>query len=165
MYDVLIIGGGPAGLTAGLYSSRARLKTLLIEKGLMGGLVTTTEWVENYPGFEDGILGADLAQKMEKQATRFGLETTQGAVADISVNDNIKQVRLDDSRKFDAKIIILATGAQPRKLKVEGEDEFRGQGVSYCATCDGAFFRDEKIAVVGGGDSAIQERSQILKYN
>jgi thioredoxin reductase (NADPH) len=165
MYDVLIIGGGPAGLTAGLYSSRARLKTLLIEKGLMGGLVTTTEWVENYPGFEDGILGADLAQKMEKQATRFGLETTQGAVADISLNDNIKQVRLEDSRKFDAKIIILATGAQPRKLKVEGEDEFRGQGVSYCATCDGAFFRDEKIAVVGGGDSAIQEAIFLTKFS
>jgi thioredoxin reductase (NADPH) len=165
MYDVLIIGGGPAGLTAGLYSSRARLKTLLIEKGLMGGLVTTTEWVENYPGFEDGILGADLAQKMEKQATKFGLELTQGAVADISVNGNSKQVSLEDGKKFDAKSIILATGAHPRPLKVDGEDEFRGRGVSYCATCDGAFFKDEKIAVVGGGDSAVQEAIFLTKFS
>jgi thioredoxin reductase (NADPH) len=164
MYDVIIVGGGPAGLTAGLYTSRARLKTLLIEKGLTGGLVTTTEWVENYPGFEEGITGAELAQKMETQATRFGLEIIQGSVKNISLNDKIKHVILEDDQHFETKAVILATGAHPRPLKVDGEEEFRGKGVSYCATCDGAFFKGEKIAVVGGGDSAVQEAIFLTKF-
>jgi thioredoxin reductase (NADPH) len=164
MYDVIIIGGGPAGLTAGLYTSRAKLKSLLIEKGLPGGLVTTTEWVENYPGFEEGILGAELAQKMEKQATKFGLEIIQGSVTRISLNDKLKQIVLDGDQQYETKCIILATGAHPRYLKVDGEDEFRGKGVSYCATCDGAFFKGEKIAVVGGGDSAVQEAVFLTKF-
>ncbi|UCH44027.1 MAG: thioredoxin-disulfide reductase [Nitrospiraceae bacterium] len=164
MYDVIIIGGGPAGLTAGLYSGRAKLKSLIIEKGLTGGLVTTTEWVENYPGFEEGILGAELAQKMEKQATRFGAEIKQGAVTGIAVNEKIKKVLLEDGSEIESRSIILATGAHPRYLKVPGEDEFRGRGVSYCATCDGAFFRGETIAVVGGGDSAVQEAIFLTKF-
>lgn len=164
MYDVIIIGGGPAGLTAGLYTSRAKLKSLLIEKGLPGGLVTTTEWVENYPGFEEGIMGAELAQKMEQQAVRFGLEIIQGHVTTVSFNDKMKQVNLEDGHIYEAKTIILATGAHPRNLKVEGEDEFRGKGVSYCATCDGAFFKGENIGVVGGGDSAIQEAIFLTKF-
>ena len=164
MYDVIIIGGGPAGLTAGLYSGRAKLKSLIIEKGLTGGLVTTTEWVENYPGFEEGILGAELAQKMEKQATRFGAEIKQGAVTGISVNEKIKKVLLEDGSEIESRSIILATGAHPRYLKVPGEDEFRGRGVSYCATCDGAFFKGETIAVVGGGDSAVQEAIFLTKF-
>jgi thioredoxin reductase (NADPH) len=164
MYDVIIIGGGPAGLTAGLYSGRAKLNSLIIEKGLTGGLVTTTEWVENYPGFDEGILGAELAQKMEKQATRFGVEIKQGAVTGISVNGKIKKVILDDGSELESKAIILTTGAHPRYLKVPGEDEFRGRGVSYCATCDGAFFKGEKIAVVGGGDSAVQEAIFLTKF-
>ncbi|MBI4850012.1 MAG: thioredoxin-disulfide reductase [Nitrospirae bacterium] len=164
LYDVVIIGGGPAGLTAGLYTARARLKSLLIEKGLTGGLVTTTEWVENYPGFEEGIMGVELAQKMEKQATRFGLEITQGTVMDISLNKKIIEIALDGDQHYEAKSIILATGAHPRLLKIQGEDEFRGRGVSYCATCDGAFYKGKKIAVVGGGDSAVQEAIFLTKF-
>ncbi len=164
MYDVIIVGGGPAGLTAGLYTSRAKLKSLLIEKGLTGGLVTTTEMVENYPGFDEGITGAELARKMERQATRFGLEIIQGSVTRISVNGKIKLLTFDDNKQYEAKTVIFATGAHPRYLKVEGEDEFRGKGVSYCATCDGAFFKGEKIAVVGGGDSAVQEAIFLTKF-
>ena len=163
-YDVVIIGGGPAGLTAGLYTARARLKSLLIEKGLPGGLVTTTEWVENYPGFEEGIMGVELAQKMEKQAVRFGLEIIQGTVMDISSNKKIKGISLEGDLHYEAKTIILATGAHPRLLKIEGEDEFRGRGVSYCATCDGAFYKGKKIAVIGGGDSAVQEAIFLTKF-
>ena len=164
MYDVIVIGGGPAGLTAGLYTSRAKLRSLLIEKGLVGGLVTTTEWVENYPGFDEGILGAELARKMEKQATKFGLEIIQAAVTRIAVHEKVKVVTLDDGKEYEAKSVILATGAHPRFLKVKGEDEFRGKGVSYCATCDGAFFKGETIAVVGGGDSAVQEGIFLTKF-
>jgi thioredoxin reductase (NADPH) len=163
-YDVIIIGGGPAGLTAGLYASRARHKSLLIEKGLTGGLVTTTEWVENYPGFDEGILGAELARRMERQAVKFGLEIIQGTVIDITREGNMKRVSLEDGSRYEAKSIILATGAHPRLLKIEGEDKFRGRGVSYCATCDGAFYRDKKIAVVGGGDSAVQESIFLTKF-
>ncbi|RJQ45999.1 MAG: thioredoxin-disulfide reductase [Nitrospiraceae bacterium] len=163
-YDVIIIGGGPAGLTAGLYTSRGRLKSLLIEKGLTGGLVTTTEWIENYPGFEEGILGAELAQKMEKQAVKFGLEIVQGSVADISLAGKLKSVILEDGTRYETKSIIFATGAHPRLLKIEGEDRFRGRGVSYCATCDGAFYRDKKIVVVGGGDSAVQESLFLTRF-
>ena len=164
MYDVIIIGGGPAGLTAGLYTSRARLSTLLIEKGLVGGQVMTTEWVENYPGFEEGISGAELSQKMEKQATRFGLEITQGSVITITIDNGIRKVVLEDNKQYEAKVIIIATGSNPRPLKISGEDEFRGRGVSYCATCDGAFFRDVKLAVIGGGDSAVEEGLFLTKF-
>ena len=164
MYDTIIIGGGPAGLTAGLYTSRARLKSLLIEKAFTGGQVMTTEWVENYPGFDEGVSGAELSMKMEKQATRFGLEITQGAVVDISLNDNIRKITLEDNNAYETKTIILATGSNPRLLKIEGEDTFRGRGVSYCATCDGAFFKDEKLAVIGGGDSAVEEGLFLTRF-
>jgi len=164
MYDVIIIGGGPAGLTAGLYTSRGKLKSLIIEKGLTGGLVTTTEWIENYPGFEEGIMGAELAQKMEQQAKKFGLEILSGSVTSISISEKIKKVKLESGEEYETKSIILTSGAHPRKLKVEGEDQFRGKGVSYCATCDGAFFKGERIAVVGGGDSAIQEAIFLTKF-
>lgn len=164
MYDVIIIGGGPAGLTAGLYTSRARLKTLLVEKGFTGGQVMTTEWVENYPGFEEGVSGAELSQKMEKQATRFGLEIAQGSVLDIALDGNIKKLIMEDDKQYEAKCIILATGSNPRLLKIEGEDTYRGRGVSYCATCDGAFFRDEKLVVIGGGDSAVEEGIFLTKF-
>lgn len=164
MYDVIIIGGGPAGLTAGLYTSRARLKSLLIEKGFPGGQVMTTEWVENYPGFEDGVSGAELAGKMEKQAVKFGLEIVQGSVINVSLDNNIKKVVLEDKKQYEAKAVIIATGSNPRPLKIEGEDEFRGRGVSYCATCDGAFFKDSKLAVIGGGDSAVEEGLFLTKF-
>ncbi len=164
MYDVIIIGGGPAGLTAGLYTSRARLKTLLIEKAFTGGQVMTTEWIENYPGFEDGISGAELSQKMERQATKFGLEIIQGSVIAISSIDKIKKITLEDNNQYEARSIILATGSNPTPLQIEGEDTYRGRGVSYCATCDGAFFRNEKLAVIGGGDSAIEEGIFLTKF-
>lgn len=164
VYDVIIIGGGPAGLTAGLYTSRARLKSLLIEKAFTGGQVMTTEWIENYPGFEDGISGAELSQKMEKQATRFGLEIIQASVTRISLNGRMKEIALEDDRQYEARSVILATGSNPRLLKIEGEDTFSGRGVSYCATCDGAFFKGENLAVIGGGDSAVEEGLFLTKF-
>lgn len=163
VYDVIIIGGGPAGLTAGLYTSRARLKSLLIEKGFAGGLVTTIDWVENYPGFDEGISGVELSQRMERQAKKFGLETVQGSVKEIYVHDEIKRIVLEEGNVYEAKAVILATGANPGLLKVKGEEKYRGRGVSYCATCDGAFFRGKKIAVVGGGNSAVQEALFLTK--
>jgi thioredoxin reductase (NADPH) len=165
LFDVVIIGGGPAGLTAGLYCSRARLRTLVIERGLVGGQVATTEFIENYPGFEDGITGADLSGRMEKQAKKFGTEIIQASVQKIEVEDKMKRIILEDStEEYESKCVVIATGAHPRKLKIKGEDEYRGRGVSYCATCDGAFFKGEKIAVVGGGDSAVQEGVFLTKF-
>ncbi|MBI4687167.1 MAG: thioredoxin-disulfide reductase [Nitrospirae bacterium] len=164
LFEVLIIGGGPGGLTAGLYTSRARLSSLLIEKAIPGGQVATIEWVENYPGFDEGVAGFDLSQKMENQAKKFGLEIIQGDVSDIKVEGNIKKVSLEDGQTFEAKSIILAVGASPRLLNIEGETKYRGKGVSYCATCDGAFFRDKKIAVIGGGSSAIQEAIFLTRF-
>jgi thioredoxin reductase (NADPH) len=165
LYDVVIIGGGPAGLTAGLYSSRAMLKTLLIEKGLPGGQVATTEFIENYPGFEEGITGAELSVKMETQAKKFGLEILQTTAQDIFLQEKIKKVVVSDNQQeYNAKSVILATGAHPKLLNIEGENQYRGKGVSYCATCDGAFFKGETIAVVGGGDSAVQEGVFLTRF-
>jgi thioredoxin reductase (NADPH) len=163
-YDVIIIGGGPAGLTAGLYTSRARLKSLLLEKGFAGGQVVTIEWVENYPGFDEGVSGIELSQRIERQAKKFGLEIIQGSVAGIYLHDEIKEIVLEEGKIYKAKAVILATGANPRPLKVEGEEKYRGRGVSYCATCDGAFFKDKKIAVIGGGDSAVEEAIFLTKF-
>jgi len=164
LYDVVIIGGGPAGLTAGLYSSRARMKSLLIEQALSGGQVIITEWIENYPGFDEGISGADLAQRMEKQAVKFGLEKVWGTVIDISPDRDIKRITLEDGTVYETRSIILATGAHPKALNVPGEKELRGKGVSYCATCDGAFFKDEDVAVIGGGDSAVEEAVFLARF-
>ncbi len=164
IYDVIIIGGGPAGLTSGLYTSRARLKSLLIEKGFTGGQVMTIEWVENYPGFDEGISGIELSQRMERQAKKFGLETIQGSVKEISLYDEIKRIVLEEGKVYEAKAVILATGANPRPLKVEEEEKYRGRGVSYCATCDGAFFKGKKIAVIGGGNSAVEEAIFLTKF-
>jgi len=164
LYDIIIIGGGPAGLTAGIYASRARLKSLLIEKAFPGGQVTTAEWVENYPGFEEGISGIDLSQRMENQAKKFGLEIIQGAVTEISLHDKIKKITLEEGQVHEAKAVILSVGANPRTLNIEGEMKYRGKGVSYCATCDGAFFKGKKIAVIGGGNSAIQEAIFLTKF-
>ena len=163
-YDVIIIGGGPAGLTAGLYTSRARLKSLLIEKGFPGGQVMTIDWIENYPGFDGGISGVDLSQRMERQAKKFGLEIIQGSVEDIYLHDEIKKIVLEEGKVYETKVVILATGANPRPLKVEGEEKYRGRGVSYCATCDGAFFKGKKIAVIGGGNSAVEEAIFLTKF-
>ncbi len=163
MYDVIIIGGGPAGMSAAIYSARARLKTLIIEKAGCGGQIAITDHLENYPGFETGINGFELAVKMQTQATTFGSEITYGEVVSINLNNKLKKVVLQD-KEYETKTVIIASGANFKKLNVPGEQEFIGKGVSYCATCDGPFFRNKEIAVVGGGDSALQEALYLTKF-
>ncbi len=163
IYDVVIIGGGPSGLSAAIYASRSRLKTLLIEKSGCGGQIAITDKLENYPGFEEGINGFDFAVKMEKQARTFGTEIIYGEVLSIDANEELKKVILS-GQSYVTKTIIIASGANFKKLNVKGEKEFIGAGVSYCATCDGPFFRNKEIAVVGGGDSALQEALYLTKF-
>jgi thioredoxin reductase (NADPH) len=162
-YEVIIIGGGPAGLTAGLYTSRARLSTLLIESGLFGGQMTTTEMIENYPGFPQGITGDELSRLMEEQAKRFGMEMLNEEVAEVRLKGNLKHVGTNGSN-YLCEALILCMGTEYRKLGVPGEKEFTGKGISYCATCDGAFFKDSQIMVVGGGDSALTEALFLTKF-
>jgi thioredoxin reductase (NADPH) len=162
-YEVIIIGGGPAGLTAGLYTARAKLRTLLIEHALLGGQMTTTELIENYPGFPQGVTGAELSNLMEEQARRFGLNTVSEAVGEVKQEGDRKWIRTSEATYF-CDALIICTGTEYRKLGVPGEIEFRGKGVSYCATCDGAFFRDNEIMVVGGGDSALTEALYLTKF-
>jgi len=162
-YDVIIIGGGPAGMTAGLYASRSRLKTLLIENGLFGGQMTTTELIENYPGFPQGVSGEELSRLMEEQAKRFGMETISDEVVEIGLEKDLKRVKTYEG-EFLCRALIICTGTEYRKLGVPGEKEFAGRGVSYCATCDGAFFKDSQIVVVGGGDSALGEALFLTKF-
>lgn len=164
LWDVIIVGGGPAGLTAGLYSSRARLKSLLVEKAFPGGQVTTTEWIENYPGFEEPVSGIELSQRMEKQAKKFGLEIVQGSVKKVSIDGKIKKVLFENGETYSSKSIILCTGANPKPLNIDGEEKFRGRGVSYCAVCDGAFFKGKRLAVIGGGNSAVEEALFLTKF-
>jgi thioredoxin reductase (NADPH) len=163
IFEVIIIGGGPAGLTAGLYTSRSRLNTLLIEIGLLGGQMTTTEVIENYPGFPQGINGDELSRLMEEQAKRFGMEVVSEEVVEIQLEGERKLVKTDEST-YLCQALIICTGNEYRKLGIPGEDEFTGKGVSYCATCDGAFFRDSQIVVVGGGDSALTEALFLTKF-
>jgi len=163
-YDLIIIGGGPAGLTAGIYAARAKLKTLLLEKGLPGGQIATTEHVENYPGFPLGISGRELAQKMEEQSKRFGIEIlTLSEVNSLKIIAEGFEIKLNENSYF-TKTVIIATGAYPAKLNIPGEKEFTGRGVSYCATCDGAFFKDKKVAVIGGGNAAIEEALFLTRF-
>jgi thioredoxin reductase (NADPH) len=162
--DLIIIGGGPAGLTAGLYACRSRLNVILIEKAITGGQVMTTELIENYPGFPEGISGPELAQKFYTHALNFGLEKLDAEVIKIEIDGKIKKITLDSGEVYRAKTIILATGANPRKLGVTGEDKLRGRGVSYCATCDGAFFKNKRICIVGGGDTAVEEAIYLTKF-
>jgi len=163
LYDVVIIGGGPAGLTAGLYSSRAKLKTLLIERMIMGGQVMTTTKVENYPGFPGGIDGPDLMIRFQEHCQEFGLETITGDVTGLRLDGTDKILSVDD-QEIRARAVIITTGAEPSKLEVPGETEFTGRGVSYCATCDGAFFREQEIAIVGGGDTAAEEALFLTRF-
>jgi thioredoxin reductase (NADPH) len=162
-WDVIIIGGGPAGLTAGLYAARARLKTLLLEKLVPGGQASTTAEIENYPGAGKGITGPELTQRMEEQAREFGMEIINKEVNEIKLSGRKRIVKCG-SEEFVAKAVIIATGAEPRKLGVPGEDGFRGRGVSYCATCDGAFFTGKRVMVVGGGDTAIEEALFLTRF-
>lgn len=154
MLDILIVGGGPAGLTAGIYASRAGLETLLLEKTTVGGQAATTAAIENYPGFSEGIGGVELSLAMEEQALRSGLTITYQAAREIDCAG--KRVRTDTDW-YEARRLVLALGASPRKLGVEGEERFIGRGISFCATCDGALYRGRTVAVVGGGNSAAEE--------
>jgi len=164
IYDAIIIGGGPAGLTAGIYLSRARMDTLLIEKALPGGQAILTEIIENYPGFPHGIAGPELMQKMEEQAVGFGLKIEYGEVAEVKIKeDKVKIVKINN-QEYKTLTIILASGAEASKMEVSGEEELRGRGVSYCATCDAPFFKHQKIVVVGGGDTAIEEALYLTKF-
>lgn len=162
-YEVIIIGGGPAGLTAGIYTGRARLKTLLVEKLIHGGQMMTTDLVENYPGFPEGISGPELSDRMRKQAERFGLEIMTGEVQDLKFGDGAHTVVLED-REFTAGVVIIATGARYKRLGAPGESKFTGRGVSFCATCDGALYRDQEIAMVGGGDTALSETIFLARF-
>ena len=162
-YDVVIIGGGPAGLTAGLYASRARLDTLLIERGLFGGQITTSEHVENFPGFPQGLSGMELGQLMTEQSTKYGLKTITAEAKGLVTRTGQHIVKTSEG-DFMTKTVIIAGGSQRQKLGVPGEEEFIGKGVSYCATCDGAFFQDMPVAIVGGGDAAISEALHLAKF-
>jgi thioredoxin reductase (NADPH) len=162
-YDVIIVGGGPAGMTAGLYASRACLKTLLLEKMIMGGQMMTTTKVENWPGFPGGIDGPELMANFQEHCVEFGLEIDYGTVEKIVDNGDVKTLTVD-GKELTCKSIILTTGVVSRKLGIEGETELVGRGVSYCATCDGAFFRNVPIAVVGGGDTAAEESLFLTRF-
>jgi len=162
-YDLVIIGGGPAGLTAGIYASRARLNVLLLEKAAPGGQVLVSDWIENYPGFPVGSSGYDLVTKMVEQAKRFGLNIETSEVLSLDLSEAVKKIELND-KTITTLSIIIATGASPRKLGVPGEDMFIGKGVSFCATCDGPFFKEHVVAAVGGGDTAVQESIFLTKF-
>lgn len=156
VYDVIIIGGGPAGLTSAIYTCRAGYKTLIVEMGAPGGQAATTEIIENYPGFPEGLSGPELMMNFYNQAARFGCEFMTAQVTGLKDRGQIKLVETN-SETLEAKAVIIAAGSWPRELGVQGEREYRGRGVSYCATCDGFFFRNKKVAVIGGGDSAVKE--------
>jgi len=162
-YEVVIIGGGPAGLTAGLYTSRARLNSLLIEKGLVGGQIVNAEKIDNYPGFPEGISGLKLGELMHQQATKYGLKTIIAEVTGIEPQPKQIVVKTTEGN-FTAKAVIIASGSERRKLGIPGEEEFTGKGVSYCATCDAAFFKGLPVAVVGGGNAAITEALHLTKF-
>jgi thioredoxin reductase (NADPH) len=155
-YEVIIVGGGPAGLAAGLYCNRAAMKTILLERGQLGGQIAISKEVENYPGVE-GITGFDLAEKLVHHAQSFGLRIIQQEITAVNAGTNLHSVRLTNGDMLHAIALILALGGTARKLGIAGEAEYLGSGVSYCATCDGFFFRDKTVVVVGGGDTAVEE--------
>lgn len=162
-YDLVIIGGGPAGLTAGLYAVRGGLKTILLEKGVPGGQAAQTDLIENYPGFPGGVSGLELMERFEKQGRAFGLEILNRTVESLTVESGYYRV-IAGADCYQARAVIIATGTQFRELGIPGEKEFRGRGISYCATCDGAFFRERKVAVIGGGDAAVQEALFLTRF-
>ena len=163
IFDTIIIGGGPAGLSAGLYASRSRMKTLIIERAKYGGQATTTDELENYPGSIENCTGTTLSQRMRKQAEDFGTEFVKDEVVETQLEGDIKTIKCRKG-EYQAKTVIIATGATPRLGGFKNELEFRGKGVSYCATCDADFFTDLDIAVIGGGDSAITEALYLAKF-
>ncbi|MDI6730970.1 MAG: thioredoxin-disulfide reductase [Candidatus Margulisbacteria bacterium] len=161
--DLLIIGGGPAGLTAAIYALRAGLKTILVEKMVLGGIASTAYHIENFPGFPEGISGLELARRLSEQAGNLGLQVVWGSAAQIKKKN--KHFETDvDGKSLQSKVIIIATGTESKKLDIPGEEKLRGRGVSYCATCDGPFYKDKNIIVVGGGNAAIEEALYLTRY-
>jgi len=164
IYDVVIIGGGPAGFTSGIYTAREKLETVLLEKSMTGGIPNVTDLIENYPGFPEGIAGPDLMLKFKQQAEKFGVNIREyDEVRQIVPGKQYHTIKTE-KKEYRAKAVIIATGGLPRLLNVPGEKEFAGRGVSYCATCDGPFYKDTEIAVVGGGNAAIQEALFLTKF-
>ncbi|MGG0176903.1 MULTISPECIES: thioredoxin-disulfide reductase [Bacillaceae] len=162
IYDVIIIGAGPAGMTAAVYTSRANLSTLMMERGIPGGQMANTEEIENYPGF-DSILGPDLSNKMFDHAKKFGAEYAYGDIKEIIDGKEYKTI-IAGKKEYKTRAIIISTGAEYKKIGVPGEQELGGRGVSYCAVCDGAFFKDKELVVIGGGDSAVEEGVYLTRY-
>lgn len=164
--DVIMVGAGPSALASAIYTTREDLKTILLEKGVVGGLAAITDQVDNYPGFEEGVTGLELAEKLEKQAERFGADIRYGEVSEITTNseDRTVLVKTIDDTTYKAKAVLIATGSDYKKIGVPGEEEYYGRGVHYCATCDGAFYRDKKLVVVGGGNSAVQEALFLTRF-
>jgi thioredoxin reductase (NADPH) len=164
-YDLIIVGAGPAGLAAAIYAARARLRTLVLDEGIPGGQVKTTHKVSNYPGFPEDIKGSELAAAFSAQAERFGARIRRSV--EITRHDlapDLKSIELDEEETVEARAVIIATGAKPRPLGVPGEDTFRGRGISYCATCDGAYFDGKEIHVIGGGNSAVEESLFLTQF-
>lgn len=162
LYDVIIIGAGPAGMTAAVYASRANLDTLMLERGVPGGQMADTEAIENYPGF-DSILGPELSNKMFEHSQKFGAQYAYGEVKSVTDHGQYKEIVAGD-KTYKTKAVIITTGAEYRKVGVPGEEELTGRGVSYCAVCDGAFFRDRHLVVIGGGDSAVEEGMYLTRF-
>ncbi|HSX46677.1 MAG TPA: FAD-dependent oxidoreductase [Patescibacteria group bacterium] len=163
IHELVIVGAGPAALAAAVYTTREDIDTVLFEKGVVGGLAAVTDWVDNYPGFPDGIAGLDLAEALRKQAERFGADIRLGEVMSIAGEDGLQKLETTEGPIY-AKAILLATGSDYKKLGISGEQEYYARGVHYCATCDGAFYRDRKLVVVGGGNSAVQESLFLTRF-
>lgn len=164
-YDIVILGAGPAGLTAAMYASRDKQEVLILEKQFPGGFVAITEWVENYPGFSDGIMGADLSEKFYQHAVKFGTLIRSGNCTKIEEDGKYKIVHVENREKpIKCKVVIIGFGCEPKRLNVPGENKFYGRGVSFCATCDGSFYKGREVAVVGGGESALEEGMYLTKF-
>ena len=164
-YELVILGGGPAGLTAGLYAARARLDHVLIEKAAPGGQVLTTDWIDNYPGIPEGLSGFDMAEKFTEHAKRFDVNIENAEVEKVDLDDEKnKKMYFIDGSSITFKTLIICTGASPNSLGIPGEDEMRGKGVSYCGTCDAPFYRNMNVAVIGGGDTAIEEAIYLTRF-
>lgn len=163
VWDVIMVGAGPAALSAAIYTTREDIETLLFERGVIGGLAAITDWVDNYPGFPKGVAGLDLSESLQQQAERFGAQIELGEVTEITDEGKYKLLKTT-SGDFKAKAVLLATGSDWKKIGVPGEKEFYARGVHYCATCDGAFYRDKRLVVVGGGNSAVQEAIFLTRY-
>lgn len=162
--DVVMIGAGPSALAAAVYTTREDIDTILYEKGVIGGLAATTDLIDNYPGFPDGVAGLTLADQLQKQAERFGAEIDFGDISSIRDEGDVKVIVVDGTTEIKARTILIATGSDYNKLEIPGEAEYYGRGVHYCATCDGAFYRDKRLVVVGGGNSGVQEAIFLTRF-